>query len=102
MHPTEVDADQGWPFAYFADAHQWPCGHFQMRLTYVGLPVPKLSASKKRKNFVQQHSESKQQIKIYICIYVDNVDEIFICIRIFVNMRIIRMKCIFPHPHGHP
>ena len=28
------------------------------------------------------------------------MDEIFI--RIFANMRIIRMNCIFPHPHGHP
>ena len=29
-------------------------------------------------------------------LYVDNVDEIFI--RIFANMRIIRMSRIFPHP----
>ena len=35
-------------------------------------------------------------------LYVDNVEEIFICIRIFANMRIIRMNRIFPHPHGHP
>ena len=36
----------------------------------------------------------------YLC--VDNVDEYFICIRIFVNIRIIYMNSIFPHPHGHP
>ena len=35
-------------------------------------------------------------------LYVDNVDEIFIRIRIFANIRIIRMNRIFPHPHGHP
>ena len=35
-------------------------------------------------------------------LYVNNVDEIFIRIRIFANMRIIRMNRIFPHPHGHP
>ena len=35
-------------------------------------------------------------------LYVDNVDEIFIRIQIFANMRIIRMNRIFLHPHGHP
>ena len=29
------------------------------------------------------------------CLYVDNVDEIFIHIRIFAGMRIIRIICIF-------
>ena len=32
--------------------------------------------------------------------YVDNVDDIFI--RIFADMRIIRMNRTFPYPHGHP
>ena len=35
-------------------------------------------------------------------LYVDNVDEIFIRIRIFAKMRIIRMNRIFLQPHGHP
>ena len=33
-------------------------------------------------------------------LYVDNVDEIFIRIHIFANVRMIRMNVIFLHPHA--
>ena len=50
----------------------------------------------------QNWKQSQAEPIIGIYLYVDKVDEIFIRIRIFAKMRIIRMNRIFLQPHGHP